>query len=253
LFSGEFDGESDGARPLGASTYFNRLAQRVSAALSVPTAEGALYEVDTRLRPSGAQGPIAVSFSGFERYQMEQAWTWEHMALCRARPLFGSAEARARLQEIIRAALLKPRDPAKLLKDVIEMRADMARHKSAKGLLDVKLARGGLVDLEFVVHHQQLRYGEGLVSAMEVAIEQLVDAGRLPAALIAAREALARLLVAARLIAPDGEVPPPAACEVLAKACLCSDWNAVLAGIEDARRAVAAAWAEVFGETLEVT
>jgi glutamate-ammonia-ligase adenylyltransferase len=253
LFSGEFDGESDGQRALGASTYFNRLAQRISAALSVPTAEGALYEVDTRLRPSGAQGPIAVSFSGFERYQMEQAWTWEHMALCRARPLFGSAKARASLHDIVRAALLKPRDPQKLTHDVVEMRADMARHKAAKGPLDVKLARGGLVDLEFVVHHQQLRYGEGLVPAMEVAIEQLVDAGRLPPALITAREALARLLVAARLIAPDSERPPPAACEVLAKACLCGDWDTVLAGIDAARRAVAAAWAEVFGETLEVT
>ncbi|MCV5707315.1 hypothetical protein OFN27_29540, partial [Escherichia coli] len=76
----------DGGRPLGATLYFNRLAQRVSAALSVPTAEGALYEVDTRLRPSGAQGPLAVSLDSFARYQRENAWTWEHMALTRARP-----------------------------------------------------------------------------------------------------------------------------------------------------------------------
>ena len=77
--------ESDGERPLTASLYYNRLAQRVSAALSVPTAAGALYEVDTRLRPLGAQGPLAVSFDSFERYQREDAWTWEHMALTRAR------------------------------------------------------------------------------------------------------------------------------------------------------------------------
>lgn len=253
LFTGEHTGDSDGPRPLGASTYFNRLAQRVSAALSVPTAEGALYEVDTRLRPSGTQGPIAVSFASFARYQMEQAWTWEHMALCRARPLFGSDAARKALQDIVCTALLKPREPAKLREDVLEMRGEMARHKPAKGPLDVKLARGGLVDLEFIVHHQQLRHGEGLVPGLEVAIEQLVAAGLLPAPLIAAREALARLLVAARLIAPDGEMPPAAALDVLAKACLCRDWDTVMTGIAAARREVAAAWTQVFGEALEVT
>ena len=94
LFTGPFSGESDGRRPLGATHYFNRLAQRVTAALSVPTAEGALYEVDTRLRPQGAQGPLAVSFDSFARYQGEEAWTWEHMALTRARPLTGSAPRR---------------------------------------------------------------------------------------------------------------------------------------------------------------
>jgi glutamate-ammonia-ligase adenylyltransferase len=252
LYSGEGGGESDGPRLIGASMYFNRLAQRVSGALSVPTAEGALYEVDTRLRPSGTQGPIAVSFDAFRRYQMEQAWTWEHMALTRARPLFGSTEARRKLQAIVDEALLKPRDPDKLRADVLEMRAEMARHKPAKGSLDVKLLRGGLVDLEFLVHYLQLRTGEGLAPGLEVAVERLVAAGQVPAELVPAREALARLLVAVRLIAPDSEAPPPAAREVLAKACLCADWDAVLAGVAAARRAVAAAWAEVFGEALEI-
>ena len=252
LYTGEHGGESDGPRPLGASLYFNRLAQRVSAALSVPTAEGALYEVDTRLRPSGAQGPIAVGFDAFERYQMEQAWTWEHMALCRARPLFGSAPARATLQAIVAKAQRKQRDPAKLKHDVLDMRAEMARHKPPKGRLDVKLVRGGLVDLEFIVHYLQLRTGEGLAPGLEVAIARLVAAGHLRADLAVAREALARLLVAARLIAPDGETPPPAARTVLAKACLCDDWDALLAGIADARQAVAAAWSAVFGEQLEI-
>ena len=252
LFTDGQTGDSDGPRPIGASVYFNRLAQRVSAALSVPTAEGALYEVDTRLRPSGAQGPIAVSFDAFRRYQMEQAWTWEHMALCRARPLFGSPQARGALEAIVGQAQRKARDPDKLRRDVLDMRGEMARHKPPKGPLDVKLARGGLVDLEFLTHYQQLRHGEGLAPGLEVAIELLVGKGLLPSALIGAREALARLLVAARLIAPDSEIPPPAAREALAKACLCRDWDAVLAGIADARRVVAAAWGEVFGETLEI-
>jgi glutamate-ammonia-ligase adenylyltransferase len=252
LFSGEGGGESDGPRPLGAALYFNRLAQRVSASLSVPTAEGALYEVDTRLRPSGTQGPIAVSFDSFRRYQLEQAWTWEHMALTRARPLFGSAGAREALQGIVREALTKPRDPAKLRSDVLEMRAEMARHKPRRGPLDAKLSRGGLVDLEFLTHYQQLRHGAGLHPGLEVAIAALVEAGLLPEALIGARETLARLLVAGRLLAPDTQPPPEAAQGVLAKACGFADWPGLLEGFAHARREVAAAWAEVFGENLEL-
>src|SRR4029077_10266345 len=114
LFTGDFADESDGGRPLGGQCYYNRLGQRVTGALSVPTAEGALYEVDTRLRPSGDQGPLAVSFDSFARYQQEQAWTWEHMALCRARPLYGSAPAREELCGIIDEVLTTPRDAGKL-------------------------------------------------------------------------------------------------------------------------------------------
>ena len=81
-------------KPLGPNDYFNRLASRVTAALSVPTAAGPLYDVDTRLRPEGAKGMLVVSLDAFERYQREEAWTWEHMALCRARPVFGSQAVR---------------------------------------------------------------------------------------------------------------------------------------------------------------
>src|SRR5690606_7230702 len=111
LFDGAAEGESDGRRPLTASLYFNRLAQRVTAALSVPTAEGALYEIDTRLRPQGNQGPLAVSLESFARYQSEAAWTWEHMALCRARPVFGSGAGRERLANLVNEVLEVPRDP----------------------------------------------------------------------------------------------------------------------------------------------
>ncbi len=95
LFTGDFHARSDGPRPLGATLYFNRLTTRVINALSVQTAAGALYEVDTRLRPSGTQGPLAVSFESFARYQAEAAWTWEHLALNRARVVFGPEAARA--------------------------------------------------------------------------------------------------------------------------------------------------------------
>ncbi|MEA3032736.1 MAG: [glutamine synthetase] adenylyltransferase / [glutamine synthetase]-adenylyl-L-tyrosine, partial [Sphingomonadales bacterium] len=110
LFSGTHEAESDGPKPLRATDYFNRLAPRITAALSVPTPAGPLYDVDTRLRPSGADGMLAVSLEGFERYQSEQAWTWEHMALLRARPLFGSDAGKAELQRVIAATLASPRD-----------------------------------------------------------------------------------------------------------------------------------------------
>ena len=256
LFTGDASAESDGPRSLGASLYYNRLAQRVSAALSVPTAEGVLFEVDTRLRPSGEQGPLAASFESFARYQQEQAWTWEHMALCRARVLFGSPGARSQLVEIVSAALLKPRDPGKLRADVLDMRATMAGHKPAKGPLDIKLARGGLVDLEFLTHYLQLQHGAGLDRGLTPflgdALQVLEAAGLVPSALGAAHDALTRLLVALRLLAPDSQAPPAAACEALAKACGYGDWGALLSGTGKARCDVAAAWYEVFGEKLEI-
>ena len=250
VFTGDHSAESDGARPLGATLYFNRLAQRVIAALSVPTAEGALYEVDTRLRPSGAQGPLAVTLDSFARYQCENAWTWEHMALTRARVLFGSAPARGALQDTITQVLTAPRDPVKLRSEVQHMRGEMALHKPAKGVLDVKLLRGGLVDVEFLVHFLQLRDGTALVPGLDAALAQL---DRLPAALSAAYGLLTRLLIAGRLLAPDAQPPSQAARSVLARACQCRDWETLLAALEAARVTVAASWQAVLDEQLELT
>lgn len=252
LFTGDHGAESDGRRPLGATLYYNRLGQRVTGALSVPTAEGALYEVDTRLRPSGEQGPLAVSFDAFERYQREQAWTWEHMALCRARVLCASPPARAELEAIIHRVLTRPRDAAKLKADVLDMRATMASHKPAKGPLDAKLARGGLVDVEFIVHFLQLGHGTALDPDLGAAVRALVAAGLLDAAMIEACDSLARLLVATRLLAPDAADPPAAAQGVLARACGCGDWDSLKASFAAARRTVASAWLATFDEDLEI-
>ncbi len=255
-FTGTHAAESDGDKPLGATLYFNRLATRIGAALSVPTAAGALYEVDTRLRPSGTQGPLAVSFDSLARYQREDAWTWEHMALCRARPLFGPKAAQEELRAIIRSVLTAPRDPGKLRDDVLAMRADMARHKPGKGPIDAKLLRGGLVDLEFIIHFLQLRDGAAipgmLVPNLGDALEHLIAVGLVPEALRKAHDSLTRLLVAARLLAPDSQVPPPGPRAALASACGCGDWECVIADFAEARAAVAAVWAEVFAQDLEL-
>lgn len=252
LFSGETGAESDGERPLGGTHYYNRLAQRLSAALSVSTAHGALYEIDTRLRPQGAQGPLAVTLEAFAKYQSEAAWTWEHMALTRSRVLAGSSEARTKLESIIADVLACPRDPAKLRADVLKMRSDMAAHKPAKGPLDVKLLRGGLVDLEFILHYLQLRERVGFVPDLGAAIDSLAAAGLLPAEVRAAHDFMTRLLVAGRLLAPDLQHPPSAAALALARACQCESYDQLLRRLSEARHMVAAIWNDIFEEELEM-
>jgi glutamate-ammonia-ligase adenylyltransferase len=259
LFTGDFAAQSDGPRPLGATVYYNRLASRVSAALSVPTAQGALYEVDTRLRPQGNQGPLAVSCEAFGKYQREAAWTWEHMALARARVLFGSARARAELGAVLAEVLHAPRDKAALREAVLAMRAEMARHKHPGGPIDAKLLRGGLVDLEFLVHYLQLKgetasgapLGESVPHALDpdlaVAIGGLVEAGLLPTDIAQPHALMSRMLVAGRLLAPDGREPSPGGARALAKACGHEGYAALIDAFAAARAQVAQAWKQILG------
>ena len=238
LVTGDYMAESDGPRPLGATQYFNRLAQRVIAAMSVPTASGALYEVDTRLRPSGADGLLCASVKSFDQYQRQNAWTWEHMALTRARVLFGSADARAQVATIIHDVLHAPRAPEKLRDDIASMRKDMAAHKPPKGDLDVKLLPGGLVDMEFIIHGLQLETHVGLTPQLAPAIDALVAQGHLPPDFAKAFALMARLLVMVRLIAPDCDTPPPAAQMLIAQSLGCADWESLNAQIRDYRGVV---------------
>jgi len=259
LFTGDFAAQSDGPRPLGGTVYYNRLASRVSAALSVPTAQGALYEVDTRLRPQGNQGPLAVSCEAFGKYQREAAWTWEHMALTRARVLYGSQAARAELGAVLDEILRAPRDKAMLRDAVLSMRSEMARHKQPGGPIDAKLMRGGLVDCEFLVHYLQLKGetagGAPLAEAQPLALDPdlavalggLVAAGLLPADLPQPHALMSRMLVAGRLLAPDGREPPPSGARALARACGFDSYAALLEAFGAARRGVAQAWKQILG------
>jgi len=242
LFTGDFEAESDGRRPLGGTLYFNRLAQRVVNALSVPTAAGALYEVDTRLRPSGNQGPLAVSFESFARYQAEAAWTWEHLALTRARPVFGSPEARAALEAIIMTTLTAPRDPQALLAEAVKMRRDIAAHKPPAGPLDVKLVPGGLIDLEFLIHVTQLTHRTGFSPNLNHALDALVHEGLLDPALPEAHALLARYLIVSRLVTPQSTEPAEESRWLVAKACFARDWADVLARIEAGRQIIGTNW-----------
>lgn len=248
LFTGNHLAESDGAKPLGAVHYHNRLAQRVVGAMSAPTSAGPLYAIDTRLRPSGNQGPLSVSLDGFERYQQESAWTWEHMALARARPVYGSPDARGAVAEIVRRVIAGERPERDVPAEARAMREEIARHKPPAGPLDVKLLPGGLVDLEFAVHVLQLTRHRGLVPDLRAALVDLIDAGSAPATMLAAHDLLTRLLVTMRLVAPDGAVPEPPTRALIAGAVGSADWSMVVASLATTRQDVAAFWRNVSGE-----
>ena len=150
---------SDGAKPLAPIQYYARLAQRFINAISAMTGEGGLFEVDMRLRPSGASGPIASGLQPFEKYQLESAWTWEHMALTRARVICGDAGLAADTEAMVRRLLTAPRDAAKLTADVLDMRARMLQQHRGDQMWDLKHARGGQVDIDFIAQYLQLRHG----------------------------------------------------------------------------------------------
>ena len=151
--------ESDGDKPLSTSHYYARLTQRLVAAISAPTAEGVLYEADMRLRPSGNAGPLATSLPGFVAYHRDNAWTWEHLALSRARVIAADAslgsKSTRRLPKSCRARAIT----AKTIDDVVTMRALMAKERPPRHPFDLKLAPGGLVDLEFIAQSAQLVAG----------------------------------------------------------------------------------------------
>jgi glutamate-ammonia-ligase adenylyltransferase len=215
--------------------------------MSVATASGALYEVDTRLRPSGADGLLCASVKSFAQYQRDDAWTWEHMALTRARVLFGSADARRAVTDIVWDVLNTQRDSVQLHTDITKMRKDMAAHKPPKGPLDVKLLPGGLVDMEFIIHALQLQTHAGIKPQLAPAIDALVVAGHLPAEFAKAFALMSRLLVMIRLIAPDCVTPPEAAQLLIAHSLGFADWDGLMNTIGDYRGLVIAQWHSLFG------
>ena len=170
----------------GANPGYTRLSQRFIAAVEAPTAEGKLYEVDMRLRPSGNKGPIATPLEGFMRYHREDAWTWEHMALSRARVIAGPPKLVRRIDAAIKEVLTAKRDPQKLLADVAEMRARMEQELTKPGdIWDFKHLRGGLVDIEFIAQYFQLLHAHDDPNVLDTntgaALAKLREPGRIDA------------------------------------------------------------------------
>jgi glutamate-ammonia-ligase adenylyltransferase len=229
---------SDGEKPLPPSQYYGRLAQRLITALSSPTGEGRLYEVDPRLRPSGSSGPIATSLKGLLDYERDSAWTWELMALTRGRVVAGGPEFRAEVETGLREILTLERDPAKLLRDADDMRRRLEKEFPAKNRWDVKNDRGGLLDLDFVAQALQLCHAHDkpgvLASSTQDAFQNLASEGVLPEkeakALIEANRLLRRIQGFLRLSAgtdftekgaPEGQKA------ALARACGVDDFAGV--------------------------
>ena len=175
----------------------------------------------------------------------EEAWTWEHMALCRARPLTCTAAAKKRVADLICAIVKGVGNPAKVRADASEMRAEMARHKPPAGPLDVKLGPGGLVDLEFAVHTLQLTSHIGIDPRLEVAIAKLADAGLIDSQADADLRLLSRILVVLRLVAPGTMDPPEQSRSLVARLCGHEDWDLLLEAVGEARHRIAERWARV--------
>jgi glutamate-ammonia-ligase adenylyltransferase len=160
LYEGCEEGSTHGSRPLPNEAFFARVGQRLIHILTTRTPGGILYEVDMRLRPSGKSGPLVTSLAALSQYQRRHAWTWEHQALVRARPVAGSPALARDFAKVREEILCLPREPAKLKAEVREMREKMAAAQPPHdaGQTDVKHDPGGIVDIEFMVQYWVLRW-----------------------------------------------------------------------------------------------
>ncbi len=167
--------ESDGARPLHAVQYYTRVAQRLVSALTVATRRGPLYQVDMRLRPSGNQGPLATQLRSFVEYQNGAAESWEHMALTRARAIAGDAGLAEETQAAIEAVLRRER-PKGLAREVAAMRKLIASVKGDQDPWDLKLAAGGLIDIEFLAQYLLLCHAHDHPALIDVSTSVVIEA-----------------------------------------------------------------------------
>jgi glutamate-ammonia-ligase adenylyltransferase len=171
--------DSDGRKPLAPKLYYARLTQRLISGLTAPTKAGRLYEVDMRLRPSGGKGPLATQLASFRLYQQDEAETWEHMALTRARFVAGDRSLGADVAETVRQTLTMKRDPARIARETREMRALIASEKGDSDVWDLKLVAGGLIDVEFAAQYLQLAFAHANPAILDVSTRKVVEeAGR---------------------------------------------------------------------------
>ncbi len=209
---------SDGPRPLSPAGYYAKLTQALVTTLNAPTAEGKLYEVDMRLRPSGSKGPLAVSLAAFTTYQEKEAWTWERMAMTRARTIAGDSALAKRVGDVLRKNLCKPRDAAKTRQDITDMRSLMLKEHKPTSVWDLKRNSGGQVDIEFIAQCLELTHAgthreilnpntqAALTAATNAKLLSPVDAATLLSAL-----ALYQRLTHILRLCIDGEFKPETA------------------------------------------
>jgi [glutamine synthetase] adenylyltransferase / [glutamine synthetase]-adenylyl-L-tyrosine phosphorylase len=205
-------GMSNGEKPLAHSHYFTKYTQKLITNLTVQTGEGGLYAVDFRLRPSGNKGPIATSLASFLDYQMSEAWTWEHMALTKARVVSGEPDFVRDIHKTIHKILTKKRDATKIKHDIVEMRQLIADDKGDDNLWDLKNAAGGLTDIEFIAQSLQLihahKHPDILQKSTKLVLEKAMRYGLIDAEILLKslklQQSLMQLL---RLATDDAEMP----------------------------------------------
>ena len=257
----DFDHEhpqSDGKRPLHGSQYFARLTQRMIGALTVQTNYGVLYPVDMRLRPSGRSGPVATQIDGFKHYQEHEAWTWEHMALTRARVVSGTPDFSARVEAVIGEVLCRPRDVPAIAGDVVDMRGALAKEKGDADPWDLKYAAGGLIDIEFIAQYLQLAHAAELPEILDTSTARTLEKAERFGVLAPQDAAVLRpaarlfhdLTQILRLCLPasfDPQAASPGILALLARAADLPDFPTLSAHLTDTQRAVRASFIRILG------
>ncbi len=249
---------SDGRRPLHGSQYFARLTQRMIGALTVQTNYGVLYPVDMRLRPSGRSGPVATQIDGFKHYQEHEAWTWEHMALTRARVVSATPNFSARVEAVIRDVLCQQRDVPATAGDVVDMRGAIAKEKGDADPWDLKYVAGGLVDIEFIAQYLQLVHAAELPEILDTSTARALEKAERLGVLAAQDAAVLRpavrlfhdLTQILRLCLParfDPQTANPGILALLARAADLPDFPTLAAHLTDTQRAVRAAFVRILG------
>jgi glutamate-ammonia-ligase adenylyltransferase len=250
--------QSVGKRPLHGSQYFARLTQRMIAALTVQTNYGVLYPVDMRLRPSGRSGPVATQIDGFRNYQEHEAWTWEHMALTRARVVSGTPRFTARVEALIREILCRQRDAATTAGDVVDMRGAIAKEKGDSDPWDLKYASGGLIDIEFIAQYLQLVHAAERPEILDTSTARTLEkAARL--GILAPQDAavlrpavrlfhdLTQILRLCLVASFDPQAANPGILALLARAADLPDFPTLSAHLQDTQRAVRASFIRILG------
>jgi glutamate-ammonia-ligase adenylyltransferase len=250
--------QSDGKRPLHGSQYFARLTQRMIGALTVQTNYGVLYPVDMRLRPSGRSGPVATQIDGFRNYQEHEAWTWEHMALSRARVVSGTSNFSARVEAVIREVLCRQRDVPATAGDVVDMRGAIAKEKGDADLWDLKYVAGGLIDIEFIAQYLQLVHAAELPEILDTSTARTLEKAERLGVLAPQDAAVLRptvrlfhdLTQILRLCLPasfDPLTASPGILALLARAADLPDFPTLSAHLKDTQRAVRASFIRILG------
>ncbi len=244
-------GQSDGERAMNPAHYYSRLAQRLLNALSAPTGEGVMWEVDMRLRPSGNKGPAATRFAGFVDYHDKTAWTWEHMALTRARVIAGDEDLARKVEDSIAEVLTRPRDPVAIAADAQAMRRRIEKEHGSAYPWELKQVPGGLIDLEFISQYLQLVHAYSHPGILDV--HNRTAFGKLAAAGILAPAAVAALIDASMLISNlsavmrvavtgdfDAEAAPLGVRRALSRAAGSDDFEALEIRLQETQQTVRA-------------